>query len=285
MKNIKTILRYILSTILAISMIIYIFINIASSTILSESYILSKLEQTYYYDKIYENVKSNFENYIYQSGLEESVIVDIVSKEKIEKDTKIIISNLYDGLNENIDTQEIKDNLNTNIKNSLGNNKLNITMQKAIDTFVEKICNEYTSTISHNEYEKQINNVYKKIMNYIGVAQKALLIVMGVCIILLLVISLRRIYKFFVNTGVALTISGAFLVIVNIYINMKVKIQTITILNNAISFTLRNILQDLLNNIVNYGSILLVSGIVLIIISNLIHYIRRYFISKKDELE
>ena len=69
MRIAKTIIKYIVTIILAIAMIAYFFISLVSSTILSEQYILSKLDETDYYNKIYEYVKSNFENYIYQSGL------------------------------------------------------------------------------------------------------------------------------------------------------------------------------------------------------------------------
>ena len=154
MKILKTIIKYILTIIFTVLLILYILINLASSTVLNENYVLSKLEQTDYYNKIYEYVKSNYENYVYQSGLEENVLNNIITKEKVEKDTKIIIGNIYDVLDEKIQTQEIKDNLNKNIKNEMGDIVLNTTQKKSIDTFVEKICDEYTSTISHFNYEK-----------------------------------------------------------------------------------------------------------------------------------
>ena len=68
---------------------------------------------------IYTAVESDFENYIYQSGLDENVLENIVSLEKIENDTKTIINNLYDGTSETIDVTEIENNLNNNIQNSL----------------------------------------------------------------------------------------------------------------------------------------------------------------------
>ncbi len=276
MKVVKTIIKYVITIIIAISMILFLVVNLASSTILNKNYVLAKLEETDYYNKIYEDVKSNFENYIHQSGLEESVLEDIISKEKVKKDTQLIISNLYDGLEEKIDTQEIKDNLNKNIEKSLGNSKLIVTQKNAIDTLIEKICDEYTETISHYEYEKQINNAYLKVMEYVEVIKKVILVIIAVSIILLLVLSRRRIYKAFSLLGVSLTSSGIFFVMVNVFIHMKIKVQTILLLNDAISTTLRNILTELLNAINGYGYILLGLGIVLIIVANLIHNILKY---------
>lgn len=276
MKLVKTIIKYIITIIIAIFTILFLVVNLASSTVLNKNYVLSKLEETDYYSKIYEEVKSNFENYIHQSGLEENVLENIILKEKVKKDTELIISNLYDGLEEKIDTQEIRENLNKNIEKSLGNSKLVVTQKNAINTLIDKICDEYTTTISHYEYEKQINNLYMKIMKNMDVAKKAILVVIAISIILLLLLNIRRIYKLFSLLGVSLVASGVFFVIVNIFINMKIKVQTILILNDAISATLRNILTELLNSINSYGYIMLGLGLVLIIVSNLVHNVLKY---------
>lgn len=283
MRIAKTIIKYIVTIILAIAMIAYFFISLVSSTILSEQYILSKLDETNYYNKIYEYVKSNFENYIYQSGLEETVLEDVVSKEKIRKDTGIIISNLYDGLNQKIDTQEIRDNLNKNIKETLEDQAMTVTQQNAIDTFIDHICNEYTDTMSHFSFEQQVNQAYQKVIKYMDLSKKVLLITIGLAILLLLVLNLKRIYKFVSLVGVSLTTTGAFLTIVNLFVNIKIKIQTITILNDAVSDTLRNVLTSMLNMVMKNGYILLISGVLLIIVSNLIHNIKKYGLEKEND--
>lgn len=283
MRIAKTIIKYIITIILAIAMIAYFFISLVSSTILSEQYILSKLDETDYYNKIYEYVKSNFENYIYQSGLEETVLEDVVSKEKIRKDTGIIISNLYDGLNQKIDTQEIRDNLNKNIKETLEDQDMTVTQQNAIDTFIDHICNEYTDTMSHFSFEQQVNQAYQKVIKYMDLSKKVLLITIGLDILLLLVLNLRRIYKFVSLVGVSLTTTGAFLTIVNLFVNIKIKIQTITILNDAVSDTLRNVLTSMLNMVMKNEYILLISGVLLIIVSNLIHNIKKYGLEKEND--
>ena len=66
----KKITQYIIATILALAILALVIINIFSSSVLSKEYILSKLQSQNYYDKIYEETESNFENYIHQSGLD-----------------------------------------------------------------------------------------------------------------------------------------------------------------------------------------------------------------------
>lgn len=269
----KTIIRYILSVILAIAIIVFFSISLASSTILKEQYVISKLEEKDYYNKMYEQVKSNFENYIYQSGLDENVIENIVTKEKIENDTKIILRNIYNGLNEKINTDEIRDNLSKKINESLGTSEHSQTQQKAIDTFIQHICKEYENTILHFNIEEQVNKQYVKIINYMDIVKKVLLVVIGIVFVAIIALSLRRIYKFVLSTGVASSIVGLFFIFVNLFITSKIKVHTITILNDSISEALRDILQEILSTVMNYGLIFLCLGIIFIISSNLVHYI------------
>ena len=65
----------------------------------------------------------------------------------------------------------------------------------------------------------------------------------------------------------------------------KIKIQTITIFNDTISETVRNILQEILGKIQGQGIILLVLGIVLIIIPVMIHYFSKYKLKKISDVE
>ena len=285
MKAVKAITKYILITILTIFIISYICLNIASSTILSENYVLSKLEETDYYSKIYENVKSNFENYIHQSGLEEEVIEDIVSKEKIEKDIKTIIKNIYEGTNQQIETEEIKNNLEQKIDKALGYKNMNVTQKNAINTYIEKICNEYTSTISHTNYEKQINQIYQNVVKYIELGKKVALISIIIIVIVLIILNLKKIYEVFCIIGTALTSAGTFLIIINMFINAKVKIQNIILLNDAFSNVIRNITTEILETIQKNGILLLIIGIILIIFTITIENITQYKKEKNKQKE
>lgn len=274
MKAIKNIIQYILTIILIITILAYFFIILISNTILKKEYIMSKIESTNYYSKIYENVKSNFEKYIEQSGFEKTILENIVSEEKVKKDTQIIINNLYDGTDEEVDTQEIKDKINQNILQSLEDKKINITQKNAINTFVAHICNEYTETISHFSFENQINQIYQKAIEYINIAKKIIIIFIILDILLLFMINLKKIHKFVSLIGISLSATGILLIITNLFINVKIKIQTIIILNNAISDILINILTEILNVMAKNGAYLLTFGIILIFLANLVYNIK-----------
>ena len=274
MKAMKTIIQYILTIILTLTILAYFLITLVSNTILEKQYIMSKIESTNYYSKIYENVKSNFEKYIEQSGFETEILENIVTEEKVKKDTQIIIDNLYNGANKEIDTQEIKDKINANILETLEDKKINTTQKNAIDTFITHICDEYTETISHFSYENKINQIYQKAIEYINTAKKVIIIFIILDIFLLFMINLKKIHKFVSLVGILLSSTGILLIITNLFINAKIKIQTIIILNNAISDILRNILTEILNNIIKNGAYLLTFGIILMFLANLIHNIK-----------
>lgn len=275
MKILTAIIRYILSVILAISMLAMLAIKIFSSTLFSEEYIITKLKEEDYYNKVTEYAMSNFENYIYQSGLDETVLEQIVSKEKVEKDTKIILHNIYDGFNEEISTDEILEKLNQNINQYLGTNASS-SQKESIDKFVDTICKEYLSTISHFSFENKLSKGYKTIIEYKEIAKKILIITLVVTVLLLIGVNYNRISNFISSIGCSLTINGIAILIIKYYINYSIKINTITILNTAISNIIRNIINEILNIAMKYGCISLVLGVIIIIIAKLRHSIKKY---------
>jgi len=282
MKAIKTIIQYLLTIILTLTILAYFLIIIFSNTILKKQYLIDQIESANYYSKIYEDVKSNFEKYIEQSGFEKKILENIVTEEKVKKDTQTIINNLYDGTNQEIDTQEIKDNINENILESLKDKKINKTQKNAIDTFIEHICSEYTETISHFGVESQINQIYEKAIQYINIAKKVIIIVIILDILLLFMINLKKVHKFVSLIGISLSSTGILMIITNLFINAKIKIQTITILNNSISEILRNILTEIFNIMSKNGAYLLAIGIILMFLANLIHNIKEARTNEKS---
>lgn len=263
MKIITNIARFILITILTICIIAIGTIEIVSSTILDKNYIISKLEETNFYEEVYNLVESNFENYIYQSGLEESALDNICSKEKVKQDINIMLSNIYEGTNKKIDTSEIKDNLNKSIDSLNVRNKQNST---AIDQFVKHICEEYENTLIHTEYESKINNVYSKVINILDKMRTATIIAIAVDIILLVIINIKQISKFVQAIGVALLSSSLFEIIAYNIVVTKVDIAGIKIFNDAFSKTIVTIIQETLNRVQTLGIVTLIAAIVLVII-------------------
>lgn len=278
MKILIKVIRFILMLILTVSIISLVFIKLASSTILNKEYILGKLDETSYYINIREELESNFENYIGQSGFDEDVLQNIVTDDKIKEDTGIILSNIYDGTSQEISTEEIEQNLRTNIENSL-DTTLTATQEKMVDQYVNTICEQYLDTMVHTNYENRIHDVMMKVNEYIGVANKVLIIAIVVSGLFIIISDYKKIIKALSHLGISLFASGIFGIIVYIYINMKIKIANIVILNDAISEVIRNVLNNIFSTLRNEGIILLIVAIAMILVGNGI----QTYLDKKQE--
>ena len=270
MKVLKSILTFILTLIITCLICLIFVANLLTSTILNKDYVLAKFDETDYYNQIYIYVESNFEKYINQSGLDEEVIKNLITVEQVKNDTEKILANIYDNSQETIDMETTNQKLRNNIQNYLEQNNLNAE-QSDIDTFVQTIENEYLTSISHNKYEEKIHDGYLKIVKFANKAKKIAIIAIVLSIILLAVINIKTIYNFVAKIGVSIFASGVFLIFINMYINAKIDVKNLLILNDAISYTLRNLVTDLLRNFLMQGILFTITGLIVIIASVCVH--------------
>lgn len=269
MKVFKTILNFVVITVLSILLIVYTGLNIFSKTLLSKDYILTKMEENNYYEKLVEYVNSSFENYIYQSGLDEEVIKNIVTEEKIKSDTNAIIDNVYEGKEFSVDTQSIKDKLLSNISDSINGRSFSATEQKAVDAFAKNICSAYEDTLLHTNYVQKVHSVYSQITEYKDLANKIILGSSVVCVILLMLINIKEKAKILSTLAIAVLVAGAFLILLNIYIKAKININNIVIFSDAISEIVVKIISNILEQIMNNGIIYTIIGFAGIVISSI----------------
>ena len=277
MKVLKNLLKFIFITILTICMIIIGLISIASSTVLDKNYIIQKLEETNFYSETYKLVESNFENYIEQSGLDEDVLENICTEEKVKTDINMMLSNIYEGTELKIDTTEIADKLNQNIEKSGIKNGQN---ENAINQFVEHICDEYTNTIVHTKYETTINNTYQKVVNGLNEIYSYILIVMIFDIIAIAITNKKEISKDIQYFGIALLATSAFELGVWTIINSKINIQGIKIFNDAFSKSIVVVIQEIVNKIAS-----LALGTIIIFVAMYVARVSMKMPKNKDEIK
>lgn len=276
MKVLTNLLKFILIVVLTVCSIAIGIIQIVTQTVLNKNYIIQKMEETNFYSETYKLVQSNFEKYIEQSGFEENILENICTEEKVKQDINLMISNIYEGANKTIDITEISDNLNANI------DKLNIRdskNQKAIEQFVEHICQEYTDTLVHTKYENDINKFYKEIVIKKDKIEKIVIIAMVIDVIVILIVNNKNIEKDFQSIGTAIFSSSAFELIACQIINSRVSIKGIKIFNDAFSGMIVAIIQNVISKVVSFGIATLMIAIILIIINAIIIF----FSIRKDE--
>ena len=263
MKVLKNIIKFIIMIILVVCFLFIGIFRIATSTLFDKNYVLKNLEDANFYAETYDLVKSNFEKYIYQSGLDEEVLDNICTEEKVKEDINLIISNIYEGTETKIDTTEIAENLNNNI------NKTNVMTSKnkaSIEQFVTHICDEYKETILHTNYESKINHGFEKINNILQKIYKVVIIVTIISIIILFILNGKKISKDIQNLGIMLFSTGTFcLCCSNVFIS-KVDVNGIKIFNDTFSKVIIAIISDILQKIVSFGMGILVIGTIFIAI-------------------
>ena len=270
MKILKNIFIFIVTTILTVSLILLIVSNLLQSTILDKQYVLAQFDKSDYYNQIYVYVESNFEKYIYQSGFDKEVIEGLITEEQIKQDTNIILNNIYENSNTQIDVENIRTNLKNNIDKYLKDNFLE-AKQNDIDAFINTICNEYLNSISHYKYEQSIYNGYKKIHDSIATIAKIAKHSIIICIVLLLILNIPQIMNFIAYLGVSSFATGIFLTIVKLYINVKIKIQSIMVLNDAISLTIRDMLENILKTVTKNSIAYIIIGLIIIVVFSTIN--------------
>ena len=190
-----------------------------------------------------------------------------------------MLSNIYDGTNQEIDTTEIANNLNSNIDQLGIKNKQN---ESAIQQFITHICDEYTDTLVHTKYETQINDIYKKAIEALDQIYEIILIVLAVDIIAIIAINNKKISKDVQHLGIALFATSAFELSVWQIITSKIDIQGIKIFNDVFSKSIVTIIQEILNQVASLAlGTCIISIIVIAIYVTIVVYKTS---SQKDEL-
>lgn len=267
MKVGKKILNFIFVLVIALS---FTFIGVKSvvfKTIFNKEYVLEQMENNNFYSETYKLVESGFENYIGQSGLDEEVIKNICTEDKIKNDINIILSNIYEGTNEKIDTSEISNNLNSNIDKE---NVRTSSNSKAIDEFVEHICQSYKDTIISTSYENTINEKYNKITQKITKVQNILIIAIIISIIGVIALNVKDILKLLFWVESAVLSSAVMQLAITTVIKSKVNIDGIKIFNDAFSNIVVTIIKDILSKINTIAGKFIIVYFILVVIYTII---------------
>lgn len=272
MKRITQLIKVFFIWLLMIDIISFICLNIFSKTILNQSYILSQLEEEKYYENVYYQIQNSFEGYIGPSGLEETILNGIYSKDKVKQDIINVVNYIYTGKNYEINTEEIQVNLSNNINESLLNYNLSEEEKKSIVQFEEEIINEYKKQITHSQYFDKLANYIPKIIENVLIIKIELGVIGFLIIGILFFINKKNFVKFMITIIISVLGSGLFLLFAKFWTTSKIEISNITILSDSFSKVISNILREILCKWNLYGIILSIVSIILLIIFNNLLY-------------
>ena len=210
MKGFSLVIRYLLILVLAMSIIVFTLLNVASNTVLTKDYIMGKLEENGYYEKVYEELKSTFESETEKLPVEGVDLSDLILEDQIKDQAKQMISNIFDGTDASADIEEMRVNVTARINEAVANEKIKLSAadEGTIETYTNKICDEYSNAVNQTESMQSIRNIYMKVLTLVELVKKGLLITMLVTLLLILGICYRRVFRVLSSAGVALMLSG-----------------------------------------------------------------------------
>lgn len=272
MKLIKQILSFIFIIILSISILCSFLAFIFSNTILNKDYILNKMEECNYYEQTYLDMNEILEQYIGPSGLDEEVLKDIYTENKIKDDINTTVNTIFTGEEKAIETEAIREKLNKNIYK---NYNIKDNEKEAITNFENTIINEYTKQITHHDYLYILEN-YIPTANKI-IAKLKIIMPFTICIIIVILIILNIKKKNKIMQGILIGfLSASFtIIIMGIIININVKFESILILNETFSNLVRNIINELLKIFQNVGIITAILSTIFLIATNTVYEIKQ----------
>lgn len=270
MKIFKYIISIILAFLLMLSILLTVALQIVSTTILNKDYILGKLDEANYYNNVYEQIKDSLAGYIGPSGLDEEVLENIYTREQVKEDINLIINNIYENKNDKINTEDIKEKLQNNIEASVGSGLLTKENRNSIEDFIDKIADEYVQNISHDPYFEKVGMIINKVKDMIGKVEGIIIFVPIILAVVILLLNIKQISSAIRFIAISILTSGVIGIVIKVFLETKINISNILIINDSFSEVIKNVINSILNNINTMSIIGIIGSIVIIVLTNII---------------
>jgi hypothetical protein len=271
-KTVKTILSYMFSFLLVLSIVLSFFLNLLEGTVLSEEYITSRLFDANYYTNVSKTIQSEFEGYIDQSGFDKTILNNVFTENQITADVNSVMSSIYKGSNYEIDTNIIKQNLNTNIESYIKTNNITLDLKQKenIQEFMGTLAASYAKDIFPKDIISQISANISSLNSIISRIGQFIYLLPFVFILCIILINLSKILSSFKYISVSIFSAGLFLVILNILLINLVQIGKITLFTKSTSDMINMLFNNIFNEINHFCIIFALAGLLLTFISVII---------------
>ena len=262
MKIIRKIISYILAIILVTLMSATIILSIVNAVVFSKPNVKKQMQKVDYYTEINNIIKESANNYIMQSGFDESIMDNVISKEKINNDIDKVINAIYEGEEVEISTDEIKNSLDKNVQQYIAQNnyKVDAQTQKDIEKFEDKIESIYANSITYSK------SSIKKVVKYFKMVKRMTRVALIASSILLIIFAIITYKTNRATFGISLLATGIICIFIKCYSSINIAVNNILMVNKTFSNLMINIINQVIQYVFIGGIILAVLGIALIII-------------------
>ncbi len=288
MKIVRFILNIVLSFVLMCMLICVTGLDLLNKKILDKDFILTKVDETGFYNQLSKEINDGFENYVYQSGLPEDTIQNLFDDEQLKNDINSIVSYIY-GENEYHTSEDIiKTNIDTKINAYLETNNiiLNDRGKANIDNYEALIIKEYNKKIIISEKAietaRETIAAFKKINSKI---RKYPVVVAFIAIVLLAAINYKNLLNAINYVGIALLSAGVIYRIGIVFINKNIKFDSLMIYSKSTTNLLVNVAKEVIFVIEDYSNFFVVCGAVAILITAILNGIEKKAYQEADDAD
>lgn len=263
MKVVKKIVQIVMAFFLSILILANFLMVLVSQTVLQKDYVLAKLEEVGYEEKIQTDLKNGFENYQYQSGFPANVFENLYTRSSLQADIYSVVNAIYENEEVQVNSEEVRTKLEANIQQYLSENQIFLKEAEAqnIKDFENIIVNVYENRVnSIADYVDTIQKALQKVREIVKIAQIGLIVTLTVFLLIGLVAQIRSLSEFVNQLAIALLSSGVILILLQKVIHQEIDIQHILLLNQSFSDFVKYILVDVMYEIHFYGIVFAVVG-------------------------
>lgn len=258
----KLLIQYILQFLFPIFLFFFIILTMLFFTVFNPKYILKTFEKCDYYTKLQNTIDEEMNNYIIQSGFDESVLNNIYPKEDLKKQVRNIVYSMYRHDTYKVDTKTVETNLKQNINEYLSTNNIVVNDEESISKFIEKMAEVYEENI---HILKSITMLDKLL--YFGKISCLIGSITLFVIVILLYIILKKIYK--VNCLSTTLFTNAILLFMTcMYFYNRLDINHINLLSASFSSFIMILLKNMLIYLLELSLITIMLGMTTVVIEN-----------------
>lgn len=270
MNTFKRAICLISSFVLTISLGILIANNIVENKLLNKKYIESKLEESEFHEQISREVKSAFEEYIYQSGLPKDTIEGLFTDAMIKRDVSSLVNCVYEGSKITVSEAKVRENLDKKINDYISSTGQLLTAEGRanIERFKNLIVNQYKKSIniSSNGYMKvhKLVSQVQILSDEVGVMPWLLL---GICLFLIIFLNRNNLLRAMNYVSISILSLGIVLKICVFIVLFNVDMDNLVVMTMSITNFVVNIAKETLLGLSSAGSFAIFCGLVGIIAS------------------
>ena len=272
----KKAISYVLSFVLVLMLLSLCLLAIVKSTILDEKYMISKLEDANYYERMNGEIIEQFKNYTIQSGLSDEVLENLFTEDKLKQDINNVIDSIYTGKELEISTSEIRENLKENILAEVEKEGKTVDFEdEAMEEYLKAIESAYESQVSYSTSTiNSIGSTFEKVISLAKTAQIIVIVVTIVIAVLIIILNIKQIFglNYLAISSMA---TGLFILIAKFLLGQSTDLKNVMLINQATSHVIQLVIEDLLAKVTIAGVVLLIIGLIFSIIYNLLN--KKYF--------